>query len=858
MRSLGTILVLVCLPGAAAAATVEGTVYFDRDGDGLFSAGDAPIPGARVAWGYGTFAAADGNGEYTLTVPDGAAGIVWVSVPEGGVPGPRWASVAATGVTSVDLGIEPLDGEVAATTLTFVVAADAHLDGVVNTGMIDDLEAAVSQALAHPTPPRFFTVVGDVTQANRPQDFDGVDQVLSGFSIPWVPVPGNHDWYDGGAAYRARWGPDMYSFTTGGVHFIVWNSEISTSTAVSFLMADLAGVDPATTVIALGHKPPRDDTAAVMRAAGIDYVFTGHWHSNRAIDHDGMIELTTQPLIFGGVDLTPAGYRVVTVAGGELEVDLHAFLDEPVLQVVWPRGDQCAASDDEVLVAIEVGAELAGVEIRIDGEPVEATAAGGWLWRARLAAAPGRHTIEVTAGADTRTALDFDVCDAETRPFAVADWLQQQGGPEHGGAVEAELIPSLEHAWIAVIGSHLHQTAPIVAGGRVFVTYGDFVANGGGGVVALDAVTGAELWRATPGRIRNSAAVEDGAVVVATADGVLHAFETSDGTARWSVDLGEGVDETQSSLWAAPTVRDGVVYAGVQRRVAAVAIDDGEVLWTDDPDPEGVWLGSYGALAVTDELVVGTFNRTAGMIAWNRSDGVLRWRVVEPSTKAIHGAPLVAGDRLYVANAGGEVSAFDLATGEEQWSRVVADADDWDYSVSSNLAIADGRLFVATQWGSFVAVAAYDGDVLWSYDARPGPLRTANFRGPQPGFQASPVVTGTVVWIADASGLLVALDTASGTECWRRDLGVPALGGLAVAGELLLIPTWDGAIHALVPTPDATAPEHPGGCCDAGAGGTADAILVLLGALAIRRRGPARRPRRRPCRCAARRRRSQR
>lgn len=835
------VVVSLALSGSADAATIEGTAFFDQDGDGLFSPGDLPAEGARVTWNTTVFATCDANGDYTMTVPN-AAGIVWVSVPEGGTPGPVWQPVAGSGVVSADLAITPIDERLAMAPLTFVIASDAHLDGVRNTDMINDLAAALDQALALPEPARFFAIVGDVTQANRPEDFDGVDTVLSGFDTPWVPVPGNHDWYDGGAAYRGRWGPDMYSFTTGGVHFVVWNSEVSTATAVAFLMNDLSGVDPTTTVIALGHKPPLDETAAVMRAAGIDYVFTGHWHSNRAIDHGGMIELTTQPLLFSGVDLTPAGYRVVSVQDGLLDLSMHGFFDEPVVEIVAPRRDACALPGSDVLVAVETGTGLRTVELLLDGAPIAANPAGGWLWRGALDAIYGAHDLEVVVrdgdGTELRSTVRFEICDETPTPQVVGEWPQQQGSAEHLGARSETLPPPLEHAWIAPIGNHLHQAAAIVAEARVFMTFGDFVANGGGGVVALDAFTGAEVWRASTGRVRNSAAYSDGCVVVGTDTGVIHAFEASDGTPRWSVDLGEGINATQSALWAAPTIADGVVYVGIQRRVAAIDLATGDTLWSADPDPEGVWLSSFGALAVSNDLVVGAFNRTAGLVAFSKSDGQERWRVNDETTRATHAAPIIDGDLVFVGGSATDVAAYELATGDLVWHTKLAEADNWDYALGGNMALGEGKLIVGTQWGPVHAVDADTGDAVWSYDARMGPLRTSNFRGAMAGYQASPVVTGGIVWIADASGLLVALDLASGDECWRLDLGVPVLGGLTPVGDMLLVPAWDGALHALVQSGETLGEDaHRSGCCSSGSTSTGEPLLVLATlALVIRRR----------------------
>jgi len=851
VRSLSVWVVAAALaaaPAVADAATVTGTVFLDRDGDGIFSTGDTELAGARVAWGTTVFTSTSEVGRYQLTVPNGIAGLVWVSVPEGGTPGPVWAAVPATSAEVVaDLAVRPLDPDLAAAPLTFVVAADSHMDGVDGLWTADDMAAALGEALAGDPRPRFFTVVGDITQANRPEDFAAVDRAFDELSAPWVPVPGNHDWYDGGVAYRAKWGPEAYSFASGGVHFVVWNQAAPAAEIIDFIRRDLETVDPARTVIGFGHVPPDDALAAAMRAEGVDYLFTGHWHTNRVVDHDGMLEFNTEPFVMGGIDLSPAGYRIVTVDDAGLRVDHHTYVDEPVLHVVWPPGNRCVDRGTDLLVAAEVGSAAREVTARVDGADAALEPAGGWLWRGRAdGLAEGEHRLDVAiddgAGPMIERVASFHVCPVGAGMPGLAtlgDWPQQQDGPEHTGAVE--LTPQLPYAplWAAASGGHLHQSAPIAADGRVFVTATDFGRGDAGGIVALDLASGAELWRfrtATP--VRNSVAVDGGVVVLGAGDGAVIALDAATGEVRWTVDLGDGVDATQSALWAAPAIRDGVVYVGIQRKLAAIELATGEVQWTADPAPEVMWLGSFAAVAVTDELVIGSFNRSSGLWAWDRADGAMRWRVTTEAVKAINGAPVIAGDTVLVGNVWGEALALDLASGDERWVTPLVDSGhDWAYAVAANPAYADGRFFVPTQWGEFRAVDATTGDILWSRAARPGTIRTAHYRGVQAGFQSSPVVMGDIVWVADTSGLLLALDVDDGDERGRIDLGLPVVGGLSVAGELLLVPTWDGAVHAFAPAaivPGAS--TDSGGCCSTGRPRTGDGLLACLVAAGLWRR----------------------
>ena len=57
--------------------------------------------------------------------------------------------------------------------------------------------------------------------------------------MPYVPVPGNHDWYDGGATWFAHYGPDNYSFDIASMHFVVWNMAMTETEIRDYLGAEL-------------------------------------------------------------------------------------------------------------------------------------------------------------------------------------------------------------------------------------------------------------------------------------------------------------------------------------------------------------------------------------------------------------------------------------------------------------------------------------------------------------------------------------------------------------------------------------------------------------------------------------------
>ena len=455
----------------------------------------------------------------------------------------------------------------------------------------------------------------------------------------------------------------------------------------------------------------------------------------------------------------------------------------------------------------------------------------------------------------------IEVCARRPVVHARGEWPGLQGGPTHLGARVDELTPPLTTVWTAAVGGNVQMGAPVVAGGRVFVTVTDLARGDTGGVVALDLASGAEAWRWTsPVPVRNAPAVADGTVVVSQTDGTVVALDAATGAPRWSAPLGAGFDPTEATLWASPTIADGMVYVGIQRDFAALDLATGSPAWQLDPVPGAFWQGTYASAAVGGGVVVDTFNRALGGVGgWDQATGDELWRLGGAPSIAIEASPVIAGDTVYLADGRDEVTAVDLATGQIRWSEALDGGGfDWGYAIAGTPAVADGRLFVPTLYRDLVALDAATGLELWRHAARPAPVHLTHYRGRTDGFVGSPLVTGGLVWIGGADGTLEALDAATGQVAWTHDLGVPVTSGLAVAGDYLVVASFDGTVRALASEvglpPAATGPRTgaeppaeareppapPGGCCQAGSGPSpGGAILALITAAACfrRRRG---------------------
>ncbi len=846
---------------SACAAVVSGVVYVDRNGDRVRQASEPGVAGAVVAYERGRFTTTDVDGAYHLDVPS-VTGFLWVRVPDGFRPGPIWRPANGP---DLDLPLVPLTADEVAAPLTFVVAADSHTDRLDPADPWDggDLADAIDQALALGTPPRFFTIVGDITQANRAEEFDRVDAALAGVTVPWVPVPGNHDWYDGGVAYRGRWGPDNYSFDIGDLHVVVWDTNLSEADQVAFFTAELALVDPGMTVVALGHGSPRDEVAGPLEALGVDYLFTGHWHANRRVERTGMVEWGTQTFVMGGIDQSPSGYRVVTFDPADVAAEptiIHRErLVEPHLGLVSPHAGSCASpAGFELLVAAALDASPPEVTAILDcgATRIPLASVGGWTHRAMVGPlAPGQHQLTLQASTPSGRAIEqqvaFTVCDPAAPPIA-GSWPQIGGGPAHTGRQDAPIAPPLQSLWTRAVGGSIALGSPVVADGVVVVSVADRAGGNRGGLVALELATGVERWRyTTPYPTSNAPAIESGIVVVGLGNGELHAVDLADGAPRWIFDAADGLPMLESSLWAAPTIADGVVYVALQGAFTAIDLATGDEVWRHDRTNNYPWLGSLAAVAIADGTALAAFNRDDGLVGASAATGSQTWANTSGATVAINATPIVDNGVVYLANARGEVSAAELATGRMIWTRATATGGfDWGYTITAAPALAGGRLFVPSQWDDLIALDADTGAELWRYTTTGGPLNFAHYRSTQAGFAASPVVTGDLVWIGRPDGKLVALDVADGAERFSTQLGAPIVSAPAPAGGYLVVATYDGSVHALgagpvmtVATPTRCDAEPPdpaddGGCCSTGRrdGPASAALAVAVIALLVRRR----------------------
>jgi outer membrane protein assembly factor BamB len=157
----------------------------------------------------------------------------------------------------------------------------------------------------------------------------------------------------------------------------------------------------------------------------------------------------------------------------------------------------------------------------------------------------------------------------------------------------------------------------------------------------------------------------------------------------------------------------------------------------------------------------------------------LRWTYVanEKARAAIEGAPVIAGDSVYVADADGIVHAIDLATGKSRWTYEAKDA-----AFETTPLIVGDKLFVGDLNGVMHAISTKDGSKLWTHDCESPIHSSANSAGDR-------IIYGA----ENADVICLGLD---GKELWKSASGDRVNSAPAIANGLAYVSGCDGALRA--------------------------------------------------------------
>jgi outer membrane protein assembly factor BamB len=297
-------------------------------------------------------------------------------------------------------------------------------------------------------------------------------------------------------------------------------------------------------------------------------------------------------------------------------------------------------------------------------------------------------------------------------PLAVrADDWPQWLGPRRDNSTSEKVAPWKEAPKVLWrVPMSKGYSAPVVAGGRVFVHASVGDKNSEEEVVAIDAASGKVIWRQpysrgfAKGGPRATVAVAGKYVYAFGATGILSCYEAETGTKKWQVDAYKqlGASATKFGVCCSPMVIGNVVLVSVGGKgncLAAFDTDKGELLWKGFDEPASTSSPVLmAAPAQPGKLPDVVFMTTLRLLAVNPLSGELSWEyplVFQPAGAST--TPLVIGDRIMTSTMTNGSTLLQVAVKDSKRaaSQLWQNKDAMGY-FSTGVAGAGDLLFVMT------------------------------------------------------------------------------------------------------------------------------------------------------------------
>ncbi len=343
----------------------------------------------------------------------------------------------------------------------------------------------------------------------------------------------------------------------------------------------------------------------------------------------------------------------------------------------------------------------------------------------------------------------------------------------------AELEPnvallSVQQVWTQRIGKSNPTLVMNVSGNVVTLASAD------GQVAAVNADTGADLWRVNVGQKLSAGVGSDGKwAAVVTEDGNLVAL--NQGKEMWRKRL-------SARVYTAPLVAGERIFVqSADRSVQAFDAASGQALWSQAKTSEALVLRQSGVLtAYQDTLVSGVSGRFVGI---DPNTGALRWEVPIASPRGTNdverlvelvGGVSRQGSVLCTRAYQMAVGCIDASTAQLRWT-VRAEGINGISGDADVVAGADGN-GVITAW-------AHDGgSVVWTSNR----LRYRKL--------SQPLVLGRSVIFGDSSGTVHMLSKKDGSPLNRFSTNSSGISVAPVlAGNTMVVQTNDGAVYGFRP-----------------------------------------------------------
>jgi outer membrane protein assembly factor BamB len=234
----------------------------------------------------------------------------------------------------------------------------------------------------------------------------------------------------------------------------------------------------------------------------------------------------------------------------------------------------------------------------------------------------------------------------------------------------------------------------------------------------------------------------------------------------------------QNTSWSQP----GGIASNAPGHLAYAG--SGGTAWKGDAGSGSDSEGRVIALPIVHDGKVFTLDREGQVTAFSGGGGQL-WRVDltpenEKSESGFGGGMAAEGGQLFVATGYGTLVALNTGSGKPNWTQKL------NVPVRSSPTVANGKIYVVNTDSELFALSAQDGKELWRGRGLPGSASILS--------NVSPAVSGDTVVVSYTSGEIAALNANTGEPRWTDSVtGGIGGGSLSTVGDAAR-PVIDGGV----------------------------------------------------------------
>ena len=282
--------------------------------------------------------------------------------------------------------------------------------------------------------------------------------------------------------------------------------------------------------------------------------------------------------------------------------------------------------------------------------------------------------------------------------------------------------------------------------------------------------------------------LEGDRLVVASGFGFVAAMDANTGAELWRT-------ETEAPMTGAPTIKDGRIFVSSNNNeVLALSLADGALLWSDQAIAESARVLGSPSPAAVEDIVVAPYS-SGEVIAYLAANGRRLWNEALASVgqftpissiNDIGARPILGGGLVFAASQSGVFAAIDGRTGNRVWQQPIG--------TTQAPALAGEYLFIVGVDAELACIKAGTGQVVWVKQ-----LTKFTKEKKQQGrlTYAGPVIASNRILVVSSKGELIAFDPQTGDETDRLKLGDPVyIEPIAVQDKLIVL-TDDARLIAI-------------------------------------------------------------